>query len=210
MIRNIVIAAVLGLCPSSALEAQTTDDEFSKSVTASFNAGAWHAQAANFKDYGYSPQLSCRVFTAAAMLIQTRPRESGTLDAGWIFLNRERQGVDNFTVDWVRVDGVRYEAVDLPWRLVAPTDNDIVLTFDRPLRAVRRATADEWLPISYLTLSMLHARKLQVGYSFEQNEHRMNGKKGITLSGFREVTKWCGRELLRDRLNEERVQELTK
>ncbi len=194
----------------SPASAQSPDDEFSKNVVATFEAGGWKAQAAEFKDYSYSPQISCRMFTPGAMLLQTRRREGGQLDASLFLVEDQRTIGDNFEVDWIRIGGIRYEAAVLPWRLAAPSPDGIVLTFDRAFLAVRRSQASEWLPATYLTLPLLEAKRFEVGFHYEVDNHITHGRQAISLSGFKAASKWCGRELLRDRQDQDRVRELTK
>jgi len=206
--RTCISACALLL--ASPLGARSVDDEFPKNVVASFAAGDWRAQSADFQGYTYSPQFSCRMFVDGAMLIQTRPRESGRMDADWSFLNDRQKTGDNFEIKWIQVNETRYQAAVLPWRLVSPPPDGIVLTFDLTLLAVRRDAASEWLPAAYLTLPLIEAKRLEIGFQYEVDDRVVQGSKKISLNGFKAVSKWCGRELLRDRQDQPRVQELTK
>ena len=207
-IRRAILAVIVAFV--SPAHAQSPDDEFSKNIVATFEAGEWKAQAAEFKDYSYSPQIGCRMFTPGAMLLQTRRRESGQLDASLFLVEDQRSTGDNFEVDWIRVGGIRYEATVLPWRLAAPSPDGIVLTFDRAFLAVRRSQTSEWLPATYLTLQLLEAKRFEVGFHSEVDDHVTHGRRVISLLGFKPVSKWCGRELLRDRQDQNQVRELTK
>lgn len=190
--------------------AQADDDEIRQNAFASFEAGNWRGEAALFTaDYTYGPQYQCRISTPGAALIQIRPRESSVMQASWWLLTDMRD--TSPVVDWVRVKGRRYEATRLPWRLVQPTDNGIVLTFDRVMFAVRADARAEWLPFEYLTLQLLDAPSLEIGYHTQEDSSapRVPGRRTISFNGFKEVASWCGRMLLRDRQDENRVRELT-
>ena len=216
----LVIGAGLAMACSLAAPAaaQTEDDDFQRNVFDTFHAGAWRARAALYsRDYAFGPEYRCRMETAGASLTQSRPNESGTMGAFWWLLEDLRQQRENLEIEWVRVGGHRFEATRLPWRLVAPTDNDIVLTFERPMFAVRRDESSEWLPFEYLTLDLLEAGSFEIGYRYavdneNGNEHEgvRHDRRTIDLEGFAEVAQWCGRQLLRDRHDEQRVRELTR
>jgi hypothetical protein len=188
-----------------------SEETFSENAVSHFSSGDWQAETASFEGYTFSPQVGCRMSTIGAALTQLRPRESSQLEAGFDLLPEKQQAGSNFRINWVQVDKVRYEAVRLPWRLNGPPEPDsIVLSVESPLFAVRQDPSQQWLPIIYLTLPLLTAKRFEVGFTYENDEGELvKGSQFISLKGFREVGKWCGRELLRDRQNEERVKELT-
>jgi hypothetical protein len=191
---------------------QPDEGEYQRNGFASFDSGRWRARAAFFStDYGYGPQYQCWLSAPGASLVQTRPREAGNMDARWYLLGDEAREHDNLAIDWVRVGGRRFEATMLPWRLVAPTENGIILTYESPLFAVRTDAGAQWLPFDYLTLDMMRAPSFEVGYHFNDRDGSpRNARRVIDLRGFRAAAKWCGRQLLRDRMGEPRVQRLTR
>ena len=135
------------------------------------------------------------------------------MDASWtLFGEALARGEEWPTVDWVRVNGRRYSVTRLPWRLNEPTDNGIVLTFDRVMLAVRGDRHSEWLPFEYLTLEFMGAPSFEVGFHTQVDDSapQIPGRRTISLTGFKEVASWCGRMLLRDRQDENRVRELTR
>ena len=214
-------ALMLVLSTTSAWQAQggrtfSTEDEFEKRTIARFQARSWLARAAYFgSDYGHGPERQCRLTTPGATLTQARPNESGRMPANWVFLEHERREHDNLEINSVELAGRRYEVANLPWRLVKPA-GDIVLTFEKPLLAVRDSRAAQWLPFEYLTLQMLNTRDLKITYSYDSPEEETNGArtrvgatKMIDLTGLKEASKWCGRQLLIDRRDEAHVRALT-
>jgi hypothetical protein len=213
-VRCLVAAACAALAVLVAMpaQAQSDDDEIRQNAFASFQAGSWRGEAALFgTDYTYGPQYQCRISAPGAELLQIRPSESSRMEAGWtLFREALARGEDWPTVDWVRVNGRRYLVSRLPWRLVQPTDNGIVLTFDRVMLGVRADERSEWLPFEYLTLEFMTAPSFEVGYHTQVDDSapRVPGRRTISLNGFKEVASWCGRMLLRDRQDENRVREL--
>jgi hypothetical protein len=201
---------MLGLVGTQA--SAQSEKTFSENAVSHFSAGDWRAEAASFENYTFSPQMGCRMSTVGAVLTQLRPRESNQLEAAFDLLPEQRDRGSNFRIDWIQVDKVRYEAVLLPWRLSGPPEpGGIVLAFESPLFAIRQNPSQQWLPTSYLTLPLLTAKRFEVGFTYANEEDELvKGSQRISLRGFREVGTWCGRELLRDRQDEERVKELTK
>ena len=208
----IALGAALAVSATTPAWGQNAPDEVARNVFASFQSGAWHGEAALIgTDYDYGPQYRCRMSTPGAQLLQIRPKESGRMDASWtLFGEALARGEEWPTVDWVRVNGHRYWVTGLPWRLVEPTDNGIVLTFDRVMLAVRADARSEWLPFEYLSLELMTAPSFEIGYhtQVDDSSPRVPGRRTISLNGFKEVASWCGRMLLRDRQDENRVREL--
>lgn len=205
-----ILGAALSAAAAGSARSQSADDEITRNAFASFQAGNWHGEAALFgANYDFGPQYQCRISTPGAALIQIRARESSALQGSWRLLPELRDLPP--VVDWVRVNGRRYEVARVPWRLEQPTDDGIMLTFDRMMLAVRAEAHSQWLPFEYLTLQLLDAPSFEIGYHAQDDDSapRVPGRRTINLIGFKEVASWCGRMLLRDRQDEDRVRELT-
>jgi hypothetical protein len=159
----------------------------------------WTAEAADWKGYTFSPRLSCRMSTPDLRLEQVRPAESGQMGAALSLLESVRSKGDNLEIKWIKIDGVRYEYAPLPWRLAKPAEpGGIILAYGLSLQAVRKDASSPWLPASYLTLQMINAKSMTVGYELERDERRFGMKKSFSLNGFKQAAKWCGRQLLPD------------
>lgn len=190
---------------------QDRDDDYQRNVFASYTAGTWRADAAFYNsDYTYGPQYECRMRTAGATLTQARPNESGTMQAYWDVADDLVRVHDDVVLEWVRIGRQRFELQRLPWRLVAPNEGGITLSFDRSMLAVRRSSEFQWLPFEYLTVSMFEARSFEVAFRFRDRDtdRVTRQRRVISLDGFPDVARWCGRQLLRDRATEDRIRAL--
>lgn len=209
----IIIASwCAALVPVPALSQTVTDPGYDENAFATFQSGAWTATAAFIGKDSYGPEYQCRISTLGATLWQRRPYESGEMPAEWRLLEDERRRAERFEIRWIALNGKRCEVAALPWRLILPPDDEegIVVMSDRLLLAVRVDPSAPWLPFTYLTLDMLGARSFEIGYSVEIDDQVHQARRRISLAGFREAAKWCGRQLLRDRQHHVRVRALTR
>lgn len=205
--------ALLPFAPSPAY-AQIRSPEFiQENAFDDFQAGSWSATAAYFdqEDYAFGPHYQCLMSTDGAALIQSRPHESPDMLSVWIFSRKEPEFPHSLRVNSIRINDQSYDVARLPWRLGGPVaPGGIYPTFDLELLVFRQGSDQPWLPFTYLTSEMLRARHFVLSYSFENEEGGVEQRrKRISLEGFAEVSRWCGRQLLRNRWGQERVDELT-
>lgn len=210
-LRPVAVAIFLACGAPAGAMTQAGDDDYQRNVFASHTAGAWRADAALFgSTYTYGPQYECRMRTAGATLTQARPNESGTLQAHWDIAGDIMRLHDDVALESVKIGRERFELRRLPWRLAAPSEDGIVLSFDRSMLAVRRSAEREWLPFEYLTASMFEARSFEISFHYRERDtdRVVRQRRVVDLDGFREVARWCGRQLLRDRAHQDRVRDL--
>lgn len=203
------ILTTVGLVPAAWAQ---SDESFEQQyLFATQNAGAWTAQAFLFKDHADGPQYECRLSTPGLVISQVRASEGRTLESSWRLLRDRRKGLAYAVPKWIKLDGRRYEFTYLPWRLARAVDG-IILTFDTRMPAVRRDARRQWLPVEYLTVDLLEARSLEVGYEWQAagQKESASERRIIRLQGLSELAKWCGRMLLHDRLDQHHVRELTR
>jgi hypothetical protein len=167
----------------------------------------WQAEAVKHENY-----YSCEMKTSEARLVQSRLTERAEMPSRWRLMEADQRRLTNFRMDRIKIGQSTFQFTRLPWRLAGnPVSNGIVVSFEAPLLAIRRDEKAEWLPLEYANLLMLDADQLEVEYSYDDDaERRIKGRKKISLKGFREAAKWCGRQLLVDRLNEAHVEALTR
>lgn len=205
------MAALLAVVPAVAA-ARTHEDTVRENAFATHRAGSWQATAALFgTDYTFGPEYQCLMSTSGASLLQRRPNEASEMPSYWTFRDDEDGPQISFQVSTVSIDGKRFEVTALPWRLSGPPGEDgIVLTFDRAILSFRRKADHPWLPFVYLMPDMLAARSFELTYVDSNDEQKRVRRKRIMLDGFREVARWCGQQLLRDRMDESRVRDLVR
>lgn len=206
------MAALLAVVPAVAA-ARTHEDTVRENAFATHRAGSWQATAALFgTDYTFGPEYQCLMSTSGASLLQRRPNEASEMPSYWTFLQEDERRLHTpMQVRAVSIDGKRFEVTALPWRLSGPPGEDgIVLTFDRSILSFRRKADHPWLPFVYLMPDMLAARSFELTYVDSNDEQKRVHRKRIMLDGFREVARWCGQQLLRDRMDESRVRDLVR
>ncbi|TIX51797.1 hypothetical protein [Alteraurantiacibacter aquimixticola] len=210
-------ATMLAASPVAAQDGWFYD--LDENVLGEYQSGQWTGTAAYFDEgYSFGPQYQCRISTPGAVLIQARPHESAQMPSTWAFFRDESEQRPGLTINMVRLGRKRYQVTRMPWRLYGPMqrgEDVIVLTFDIPLLMVRRESDHPWLPFVFLTNELLESRYFELGYSYEEytggdDPEIVHRTKRISLEGFADVSKWCGRQLLHDRLDQEDVDELTR
>jgi hypothetical protein len=175
----LLMIAAAGTTPSSG---QSNPRDSSKNALTGFAVGDWEA-ISTWSENG----IDCKMSTSGALLYQFRAVESDKLHASWSFKSLQPDDVFDFQVEWFRVDGIRYEASDLPWRLTRPplSPDGITVSVEFPLLSVRRDASHEWLPAAYLALPLLDAREFEIGYKYETDaEVITRGSKTISQNGF--------------------------
>lgn len=207
--RNAAIIAALTFFPTNEVVAAGPDSDLS---LGEFRSGSWTGKAYYQGDtYTFGPRYVCEISGVSVRYVQIRPPETPMMEARWEFEVLHNQHFSNATIDKVIVGERGYQVVRLPWRLARPPKpGNIVMTVDALLFAFRSSREDEWLPFEYLTPTLMQAGEFKVAYSYEDEDGERRTKAlTVNMLGFREVAKWCGKQLLSDRLGEERVKELT-
>ena len=215
VVRALVAAPFLLISHPILASSETIEDNPRIEIIASFEAGAWKAEAFYFKSTSYSdrytPRYECKMSTSGVGYQQIRPPESGTMQSGWLFFEDATKQGGHLRLQAIKVRGTRFELAELPWRLSGPpAPGSIALTFDLHMLAFRRSKADEWLPFEYLTDQLLQVDEFELFYTSEGDEGEPHAEhKTVSMKGFREAAKWCGKQLLSDRMDELQTRELT-
>jgi hypothetical protein len=210
-VKSWAVVSFLAFVATTASFAQNPlfDEDEKERAFAAYSNGAWRGLAAAHHTGG----LECIIATPGVRLSQLRPVESFQMPASWQFKLRPANEGD-VRIDWVELDGDRYEVASLPWRRRDPApvaEDEIIVMFESPMLSFRRNRSRQWLPLAYLTEDLFEARTLVVGYRLPDDEEpsRLYTRR-FKLSGFSQVAKWCGRQLLSERQQEDRVRELTQ
>jgi hypothetical protein len=191
---------------------KTEDDR--GTLIAQFASGGWsgNVRYMDWRDWA-DHRVTCSISTNGATLFQIREGERDQMRSGWYFWP-EPPGEDRpIAVDRIRVGNEWYEVTNLPWRLATPSGEPeaMVTAQDVYMLAYRRDRTRQWLPLAYLTDALFEARQFEIGYRFDDLRLRTNDRKrSFDLRGFREVAKWCGRQLLFDRQDQNQVRKPTQ
>jgi hypothetical protein len=186
-------------------------------IFASAKFGNWSAFALrqSAPDYDVN-KVSCAIATPDAVFMQTRIQESAQLGTQWIFFWQSMNELQ-MKFDGISIGNKAYDLTALPWRLNGqPSSDGIVLTYEITMLAFRKNSTFEWLPVSFLVDEMMEAKSFTISFSYEpigeasQSRIRKAGKRTFDLTGFKGASKWCGRQLLADRLGQEDVDALVK
>jgi len=166
----------------------------------------WSAEA----NFDTDPPIhTCTMTAPSVKVIQSRAGESSQMRMRWDFF--PDIAVDAPVLLQAKLGRDHFEVAKLPWRLARPSADGIILAYDVVLLVARRNGSAQWLPFEYLTDDLFDLPSFELTYRTEDDsgEPRIR-KQRFDLRGFKQAAKWCGRQLLRDRLGEKRVSELTE
>ena len=175
---------------------------FARASFENWTAIALRRQASN---YGGNNRVDCAIKNDGAIMLQSRPQESNQMHTTWSLFDGHENDLTNLSFVSMKISGKKYQMTSLPWRLIGFVgEDDIVTMSDIRFIAFRKSEQYEWLPLSFLANEMFEARSFTISYQFQDDKTRLvrSGTKTFDLAGFKEAAKWCGRQLLSDRIKD--------